>query len=308
MSALALFRVYIARHPHVRKWIIAADFALHDKNRPMDCFAFTILPYDEWPAEIEKDVANALPKDLKKSKTLDSNGADWLRDDRRFHVMITVNRDRVPFSNGPGTNPLEVAREHIRLTLAQATAANLKDDTTKRFKKLKAEAQANSFNVSLLGDIWLLAIFFATLTIILGRERKWQAIGWFPDRDNMTNWCDGIWQDYAEQNVHALANDLTIDMRTTKLAVGAPDRSGTKEVMWYDYMIRAADWFAGSVASWDRKNNLIPGDHAKYRQMLEDVIADAQNIVILQLDITENGAQLRRIAVERAAGPVADQN
>jgi hypothetical protein len=109
-SALALFRRYLDQHPQVRKWIIA-DFALHGKNRPLDCFAFTILPYDAWPAEIEKDVAQALPKDLKKSKTRDEAGVDWLRDRHRFHVMITVNKDRNPFSNGSGTDPLAIARK-----------------------------------------------------------------------------------------------------------------------------------------------------------------------------------------------------
>jgi len=109
--------------------IIAADFALHDKNRPMDCFAFTILPSDAWPADIEKDVGQALPKDLKKSKALDEAGAEWLRDQRRFHVMITVNKDRIPFSNGPGTDPRQVAREHIDKTLAQAAAHGIDPNT-----------------------------------------------------------------------------------------------------------------------------------------------------------------------------------
>jgi hypothetical protein len=131
-SALALFRRYLDHHPQVRKWIIAADFALHDKDRPLDCFAFTILPYDAWPAEIEKDVAQALPKDLKKSKALDEAGVDWLRDRRRFHVMITVNKDRMPFSNGPGTDPLAIAREHIDKTLAQAAAVGSPDETIMR--------------------------------------------------------------------------------------------------------------------------------------------------------------------------------
>ena len=265
----------------------------------MDCFAFTILPYDAWPAEIENDVAEVLPKDLKKSKALDQDGAEWLRDPRRFHIVITVNKDRVPFSNGAGTNTLAIAREHIDKTLDQAAAQGVKPDTIKRFKKLKAEAQAKGFNVELLGDLWLLAVWFAVLTIILGRERQCEAIGWFPDRDNMTTWCDGIWHDYADWNVHALADALTVDMRSTQLAVGAPDRSGAKEIMWYDYMIRAADWFAGSVAAWDRKSNLIPGEHSKYQQMLEDVVADADNIIILHLDITDTGTQFRRIDVER---------
>ena len=141
-SALALFRRYLDHHPQVRKWIIAADFALHDKDRPLDCFAFTILPYDAWPAEIEKDVAQALPKDLKKSKALDEAGVDWLRDRRRFHVMITVNKDRMPFSNGPGTDPLAIAREHIDKRLAQAAAVGSPDETIKRLRKLKSEARA----------------------------------------------------------------------------------------------------------------------------------------------------------------------
>jgi hypothetical protein len=73
----------------------------------MDCFSFTILPYDAWPAELEKDVAEALPKGLKKTKTLDEEGVEWLRNPRRFHIMITVNKDHVPFSNGPGTDHLQ---------------------------------------------------------------------------------------------------------------------------------------------------------------------------------------------------------
>lgn len=298
-SALALFCNYLSHHSQVRKWIIAADFALHDKARPLDCFAFTILPYDEWPAEIKKDVAQALPKDLKKSKALDEAGVEWLRDRRRFHVMITVNKDRMPFSNGPGTNPREVAREQIDKTLALAAVQGTKGDTIRRFKKLKSEAQAKAFNVDLLGDIWLLAIWFAVLTIIIGRERHCETIGWFPDRDKMTNWCNGIWQDYAYWNVQAFADSLTVDMRSTQIAVGAPDRSGANEIMWYDYMIRAADWFAGSVAAWDRKNNLVPSEHLKYRQMLEEVVADADNVIVLHLDITESGAQFRRIDVEK---------
>ena len=151
-SALALFRRYLDHHSQVRKWIIAADFALHDKNRPMDCFGFTILPYDAWPAELEKDVAEALPKDLKKSRALDEEGVEWLRDPRRFHIMITLNKDRVPFSNGPGTDHLAIAREHMGKTLDQAAAQGVKPDTIKRFKKLKAEAQAKGFNVELLGN------------------------------------------------------------------------------------------------------------------------------------------------------------
>jgi hypothetical protein len=194
-SAVEAFRRYIARHSQVHKWMIAADFSLYDKDRPMDCFAFTILPYDAMPDEIEKDVARAVPKDFKKTKELDKTAVQWFRDGRRFHIVVTVNRDRVPFSHGPGTAPRQVAREHIAMILKEATPQGADGDTTKRFKQLNLKAQAKRFNVNLLGDIWLLAIYFAVMTIVIGRERPCEIVGWFPDRDKMINWCDGIWRD-----------------------------------------------------------------------------------------------------------------
>jgi hypothetical protein len=89
-----------------------------------------------------------------------------------------------------------------------------------------------------------------------------------------------------------------VDLKNTKVVAAAPDRNGHEEIMWFDYMIRAADWFAGSVAAWDRENNLIPGNHVKYQQMLEEVIADAENIIVLHLDMSETKAQFRRIEVK----------
>jgi hypothetical protein len=294
-SAIHAFRDFLERYPSVRKWMIAADFSLHNNNRPLDCFAFTIIPYDAWPTDIERDVAAALPQDLKRSKMLNDDAIQWLREPRRFHIAITVNDHPAVFSNGPGSVALTVAREHIATTLNQAITGGIPGETIKRLMKLRQDAQANSFNVRLFADIWLLAVWFAVLTVLLGRERRCDIIGWFPDRDNMTNYCDHIWYDYALWNAQSFAEAFSVDMTRTRCPAGAPDRSGPKERMWFDYMIRAADWFAGAVAAWDRKKNLIPGDRPKYRQMLEDVIAPAGNIVLLHLDMTETGMQFRRI-------------
>lgn len=45
-SAINDFRGFLAENPQVTKWQIAADFCLHDKERPNNAFAFTIIPYD----------------------------------------------------------------------------------------------------------------------------------------------------------------------------------------------------------------------------------------------------------------------
>lgn len=228
MEGIQLFRAFLERHPHVRKWIIAADFSLHNKDRPLECFAFTFLPYDAWPNEIKRDASSALPRDLKKSKSLDDEAIQWLRESRRFHVAITVNKNPAVFSNGHSSIALKVVREHIDQTLAQATNLGIAEDRLKRFKALKQDAQANGFNVGLLADIWLLAIWFAILTVLLGRERQCEIVGWFPDRDSMTNYCDHIWHDYALWNAQAFAAAFEVDMRGTQCPIGVPDRSSPK--------------------------------------------------------------------------------
>jgi hypothetical protein len=278
--------------------MIAADFSLHNREWALDCFAFTFFPDDAWLSEIERD-AVALPKELKKSKSLEDEAIEWLREPRRFHVAITVNKMPAVFSNGPGSAALTVAREHIDKTIAALASQNADAETVKRFKNLKKDSQANSFNVGLLAYIWLLSVWFASLTVLLARGRKCDIIAWLPDRDNMTNYCDHIWANYTLWNAQSFAEGFEVDMHGTQCPIGVPDRSGPKERLWFDYMIRAADWLAGAVGSWDRVNNLIPGEHRKYRQMLEDVITSANNIVILHFDITDTGMQFRRIVPTR---------
>ncbi len=295
-SARADLQRFIAQHWNVTKWLVSADFALHDPSRPNDCFAFTIFPYDTWPADLEREVAAALPRDLKAAKDLDAAAVGWLRDGRAFHIAIKVDRTRAVFCNGDGSDALSVAREHIEKTLIAAPAA--KADMS-RFKKLKQASLAKAFNHELLGDVWLLGFFYALITCLVHRERPVDMVAWFPDRDDMTTWCEGVWYDYAYWNVHAFCDALDLDMRSTEIVVGAPDRSGAKEVMWFDHLIRGPDWFAGVVAAWDLERNLIPLDHAKYRTMVEQVMCDAANFVLVRMRFDAEGVQFSRIVSTR---------
>jgi hypothetical protein len=194
---------------------------------------------------------------------------------------------------------MQIARDYVANNLQAAVQAGVPLDTISRLKQLKQKAQANSFNVGLFGDIWILTALFAVLTVLICRERRSEIIGWFPDRDDMTNYCDHVWSDFALWTTRAIAEAFSVDMRTTQCSAAAPDRSGSKEHMWFDYLIRAADWIVGAVAAWDRKNNLIPSDQPKYLRMTEDVLASAENIVIFHFNFSEAGMQLRGVEITR---------
>lgn len=79
-GAITLFRSWLALHKGINKWLIGADFALRDRSRAGDCFAFTVYPYKDWPNDIMSDVKAHLPHDLKDVRRLDERSSEWLRD------------------------------------------------------------------------------------------------------------------------------------------------------------------------------------------------------------------------------------
>jgi hypothetical protein len=86
-------------------------------------------------------------------------------------------------------------------------------------------------------------------------------IGWFSDRDKLTTWCDGVLWDYAMENVLGIADQLGIRLEATQFPIAVPDPSTpAKDPLWYDELIRIADYFAGSLAAFDKATNVVPSD------------------------------------------------
>jgi len=294
-----VFYRWLATKPATTKWIIAADFALRDRSRPGDCFAFTIIPYDLYPEDFANEVRLNLPKDLKESKTLDATGAAWLRDPRHFHIMIPMQQDRMFYNNGATMKAREVIRESLALTMAKLIKLERGSDQIRKFKATIQKSKANSFNVGLFTDLTLLALYLAIVTLILCRAQKAEMISWFCDRDSMISYCDGIVWDYAIENYFGIAEALNIDRPLIAPGIAVPDRSSGMEVMWYDHYIRAPDWLAGAMAAWDRGSNVLPGEQDKYLRLIEDVVADSDNTLIIPVYLDDGGLRISRVEISR---------
>ena len=297
--ALTLFRSWLAQHPSITKWIIASDFALRDPNRPADCFAFTLIPYDALPQDIEADITANLPKDIKKSKTINDATIAWLRDPRRFHFAILMERNRAYYSTGPGSDQLNIARKSLQRTLETIVRAERDADQIRRLRKLVNKSQAKRFNVDLLTDLTFLAIWFPLITLLLVREHRSNIVGWFSDRDKMTTWCDGIVWDFAREHLYDLGQVLGIDITDLLTPIATPEKTPNGEDMWFDDYIRPADWLAGALAAWNRVHNLVPGEQDKYVLTLREVVADSPNIVLLPVYTDGSGIRCTRLMVSQ---------
>lgn len=299
-SAVDEFRAWLALRPRTTKWIIGADFALRDKSRPNDCFAFSIIPYEEGYEAYKARAGRNLPKDLKNSRTLTSEGAAWLRNPAAFHILIPINRDRVFFVGPDGQSQRDVARTCLQVTLDQRVALDRDPEMIKQTRRALEKSRANAFNVGLFTDLTILSVLLPVVTLLIVRERPVTVMGWFCDRDSMSTWCDGFLWGAALETFHGLA-ELWRIVPGPDPVIGLPDKSGPEEVMWFDHLIRLPDWLAGALATWDRKRNLLPDGSDKYIKVVEEVLADATNLVILGIEMRAEHLNVSRTIVHRKA-------
>jgi hypothetical protein len=286
------FRRFMEVCPGTTKWMIVSDYCVHDPTRSKDVMALSIVPYQDWFPNIQDRIRVALPKDIKKTRNIAKKTIEFLRQPNLFHISVILDRDRTFFTNGAGSDRLAIARQSIRRDLAQASALGRDPGRIARFRQLEQASLVNSFNVELMSDLAMLALLYSFASLLLAREGAQEIIGWFSDRDNLTTWCDGVLWDYARENVSGIAERLGIPLGATEFAIAVPDPSApAKDPLWYDELIRIADYFAGTVAALDKTTNVGPSD--KFARLLRGVIADAENVAILRLRIGDDGLQVR---------------
>lgn len=297
-SSLDDLRRFLRTKPEVRKWLIVADYCVRDSTRPMDCFAFSIVPWDESFLRMQTAIRRDLPRDLKKKKILNPDELRVLRGSDWFHLCFVTDNKPPIFSDGLNDDERRNARTYIKRWLGHFEEKQRAETEIAKVRKLYRKSLANSFDVSLFTSLYLTHFFFAYITLLLRREAHAEMVGWFSDRDAMSDWCDGVLWALTMETFGGFAEANGIDPKKFKIAQGVPEVDpGGK--MWFDDLIRQADHLAGVLASWN-----IPDKSEKYVQIARDVMADNANVVVLRLHIGELrpgelGMQWARVLISR---------
>lgn len=301
-SAVELFKDFIKTNAQVTKWMIASDYCLRDMKRPNSAYAFSIIPYDAEFADIKKEITNHLPKDIKKTKELSDSTGAFLRHGRLFHIGFVLPHDPQVFNNHDGTPVLETARKSIKLTLEHMEKMNRGEDCIRRLRKLKQNSYANNFNYKLLSNLYILAYLFPFVSLLLARECQVDLVGWFSDRDKMTEWCDGIVWNIATETLYGMSEKMNINLPKGLPVVGVPAPDENNEPMWFDELVRLPDYIAGLLSALDFAGGALPTTNHqknKYMQMAQDVIADSKNTVIIKIRY-DNAMAASRILVSKS--------
>jgi hypothetical protein len=285
-SATEAFRTFLSKHPSVSKWIIACDFVLNDKQASHDAYAFTFFPYIKEIPEGISQIARLAPADFKKSNQISDTMKAYLHSGETFTVCLLTPKKLNPAGN---IHDVRKGLDHTLLEMRAWHDASAQQVTIKAFEDLRHRANSNSCKAALMSTMMISTALAAFCALVLAQERDVDVVGWFPDRDSITEAYDRIANLMFGVNVSAFCQQHKIDAAKIRTVVGLPVAApGAPNKMWYDELIRIPDFFAGALAAWDFKNNLVTA-RWKYVDFLQEGVADNPFLVVLLLMPTVDG-------------------
>lgn len=164
-----------------------------------------------------------------------------------------------------------------------------------KINRLKREMNKPSFKFQILKYVMVVSLLAAYISSLINKETKVETIGWFSDRDSIFNFHDKLASDLYDINFHLFNTLNGLEEQKMDIIIGVPEDSGK---MWYDEMNRLPDYITGTLADWDLINNKTT--KSKFNQVIEEVIANNNKVLIFKLQLTERLFSCSRILTEKA--------
>jgi hypothetical protein len=245
-------------------------------------------------------VAQIVPKDFKKTKTVDPALQEFLRSGQTFTVcLLTPKKYDL-------AGDIYAVRRALDQSLAMMRAwgdASSHRTIIKAFESLRQRAKSNNFDTRLVSTMIIATVLAAFCGIVLVQQREIEAVGWFPDRDSITTSYDRIAHSMFAVNFSAFCQRLSIEHRSVKTLIGIPNPDVRRPSQsWYDELVRIPDFLAGPLASWAYTQNLVPG-RQKYVEVLSGAVADNPNVITLLLLDNEKGVGVYRLLCSKSPFP-----
>lgn len=265
-------------------WLILSDYCIGNKEYPHDTMAYTvasgeIIQYFEY-------IKSVLSCDLKKvSKKINDNVIKLLSSSNIFTFVFALhNKNRI-------IRTRELAKKSLEQTIEMIEGWGKNDLNINLIKKLKIvykNVNSQSFNLKLFNNIVLSAFIAATICTFVSKKGYGKKFCWIGDRDALHQKWDGIVHQFYHLNLHAFIHDQKITPYPEIIGFKDHIIEEEKSILKFDVYTRIPDYFAGTIA----KLKLIPGiperTPYKYKQLLENVIANNKNIIIIKFSFCKD--------------------
>lgn len=250
-------RDFIFRNPTADKWVIASDFNTCSPGASQDVYSFACYPVDKGLEHLRSVLTNVFPKDFKETSIITREQKRFFREDICFCFVFFVSRKSKFLRTGDTKADLIFARRLLDEAIAIISKNGAPDNLIKQIKALRQDASKNSFSLYLFERILLLSMFTSYVSMRIAANTIVEHIGWFPDRDDMTTYADGVFNALSYINFQALWSDVYPHVNTPPVRLHDRRISNKSLDNLTDELIRVPDFLSAVLSRWDLEKNKI---------------------------------------------------
>ncbi len=297
-SLLKDFQSYIAIHSQQKKFCIYSDYCL-DSKKYNKVASFTVAP--AWTAfpEYENYAINAIPRDIKKTKSIAISATEFLKNRSFFHFNFVINdnysiaRREQTIQDITITSINEIIRMIEGWLINQPEGTEKFSEQIKKFKQWKQELRKKSINTKLFKHIAMISALAGYIAFLITKEAEATDIVWFSDRDVIVNSYGNISYDLFDMWHFGLCDKY--GAYEPYSSIGFPDTDGSASSLWYDHLVRIPDYLAGALSSWKMDINIV--EKPKHAEILRNVFADNPFCSIIEINISNSSFRASRLTV-----------
>ncbi len=283
-SAINQFVNFLDNFSDVTKWFMCSDYCIGDKNKANDVISFVLFPYildfDEW-----NGLVNSLQKtDLKHCRNVSDSFCKFTKQGFFFSFNFILRKKNILYRWKDKASLDALLSTYIDMTKRwQITTPNNAEsykEITKKLQHLQNDSKQKSFNYNLFGQVIIVCYLAGYLRYLLLKEKNnIELFSWLSDRDSITNWKNGIYNEFYHIISHCICeNKLSHDRENKVQDIYLED---VQNNLFYDGLNRIADFICGGLADFNYENGSVTGK--KQYVLLEDVISDNDFLIILDI-------------------------
>lgn len=281
-------RAFIGRHLTADRWIIASDFNTATRGTGHDVYSFALYPISHQGLDpVRAALAQCFPRDFKHTGRLTSEQKRFFETETCFCFVFLVSRDSRFLRSDDRQSDLISVWDLFEKTLASIEGIGTPDRFVRHVRKLYNEARKKNFSIYLLERILLLSLFNAYVSWKLAANTPIRIFSWFPDDDDMTNYCDGAFYACTTLNFNWLWQTSRRGQLMPEIGMKNHASTDASLAALVDDLIRVPDFLSAVLSRWRVEDNkLFPPPGAKrpairrYMQLMRAWLNENDNLWI----------------------------
>lgn len=241
---------------------------------------FTIFPFDH-PYILKNGIKQYLSKDIKDFKNISNEAIRYIKTFPYFFSIAFIIKNKNEIFK------LDSNKQHLDNIIKQMESwpHNKKEEFIHKMKKFRNYLDRKEVDLKTLSDMSITVNIMSSIIEFLLIKTRARHIIWISDRDRITDFQDGIVNEFVRIGYASLVNKRVSDNEVYGFWGGKEYDKQT-----FDELIRIPDYISGAIASINFEDSSEAPE--KHYNLFDQSIVNNDRISIMHLDNTDIWSEL----------------